>query len=573
MNIFSIFYENITNILLQFEHEQNSNFIFTVEVPNNPKNGDLATNAAMIFANHTGQSPKRVAESIATELSKSDYVLSSEVAGPGFVNIKLTNSFWQHFLRETYLSKKEYGDSKIGKNQEINIEFVSANPTGPMHVGHARSAIYGDALAKLLSKCGFKVTREYYINDAGKQIDTLIHSLFIRYKQELGIDATLAQNSYPGEYLIDIAKTLVVLHGNKLLNIVDAERDLILKKFAVDQIMKIICKDMMDLGVIHDKFTSEKCDILEKGLVEETLKRLQDADLIYSGVLEAPKSKTSDDWESTEQTIFRATKFGDDADRPIVRSDGSYTYFALDAAYHLDKLNRGFSNMLLLLGADHGGYTKRIKAIVSALSNNEAEIHVIINQLVNLMKDGKPFKMSKRAGNFLTVQDILSELDKDLIRFGMLSRKNDTVIDLDFTKMKEQSKDNHIFYIQYASARAHSVLLKAKELGITQDIECANLERLVSEQDMTLIKKIAIFPKVVESAAKSYEIFRIPYYLYDLATTFHQIWGYGTHNAQFRFIVENDRELTAARLILIQTFINTMESGLDIIGIKAVESM
>lgn len=543
------------------------NLDFTKEI----QHGDVATNCAMVVAKRLNQAPRTIAESLVPQLLQQSYVEKCEIAGPGFINIFYKASFWPLQLPKIIAEGENYGASDLGKMRKINIEFVSANPTGPMHIGHSRSAIYGDALAKLLTRMGFDVTREYYINDAGGQINVLASSLYKRYLQALGMEAEIAEGEYPGEYLIPIAQQLVVEYKNSLQDMSSHERIEFLKKYAVDAMIALIKNDLAALGVEHDIFISERFDIIERNKNQQAFAFLDSQNLLYKGILEAPKGKVPDDWEPREQDLFRATQFGDDIDRPLKKSDGSFTYFANDIAYHLDKIERNFDELILLLGADHGGYIKRITAVVKALSGDKVPLKVIINQLVNLLKDGQPYKMSKRAGNFVTVQDMLNEIGKDILRFIMLSRKNDTVLDLDFTKAKEQTKENPVFYVQYAHTRAASVLRKAEEMKI--DFQQFDPQLLINPAEVTLIKLLLLFPKMLENAAVAHEPHRVISFLQELASSFHTLWSLGIEDENMRFMVDNQPQLTIARLALVQTFKQVMGLGLRLMGIEALEKM
>ncbi len=565
----------------------------TLEIPKEEKFGDLATNIAMILAPKLKLAPREIAEKLSPYFKIIPGVAEVTVAGAGFINIRLDIKFWHQLLEEVNKLGIQYGNSNIGNQEKVNIEFVSTNPTGPMHVGHARSAVYGDSIAYLLEKCGFLVTKEYYVNDAGKQIDTLVESLWVRYQQLLGYDIELSQSCYPGEYLIEAAKKLIAKLGNKILEISDKERLVILKEFAVNEMMELIKSDLMSLGVRHDVFTSEQKDIIDSGYVKLAIEFLKSRNMLYYGELEKPKSQNSEDWEPAEQLLFKSTQFGDESDRAVLRSDGSFTYFASDIAYHLHKINRGYKTMLLLLGADHGGYVKRIQSVVSALSDNKAKIHVIINQLVNLIKDSQQLKMSKRAGNFITLRQMINELGTGVIRFAMLMRKNDTVFDLDFNKVLEQSKDNPVFYVHYAHTRAASVINRSIELGIIKEEEFKislneiinkveyqynpdkpiQYDKLTHTSEISIIKQIALLPKIVESAALSYEPHRISYYLFELANHFHHLWSKGIEDQKLRLIQENDIEISRARVALAYGLASSIGNCLKIMGIEPMLKM
>ncbi len=544
----------------------------SLEVPKDQDHGDLSSNIALVLKSVVNQNPKDIAENLIKHFKDIEYIEAITVAGPGFINFKIKNKLWYEVLEAIITLKNSYADSTIGKGEKVNVEFVSTNPTGPMHVGHARGAVFGDVLARLLKKCQFDVTKEYIINDAGSQILTLADSVFIRYKQALGMDEQIPEGMYPGEYLVPLANELKNIHKDSLLSMDKEQRKELLMEFSVTKMMELIKADLLLLDVKHDVFVSEKHELLKTNKIEQAIKLLEEKHLLYVGTLEPPKGKIPDDWEAREQTLFKATQFGDDVDHAIRKSDGSHTYFAADIAYHQYKLERGFNNMILVLGADHAGYTKRMKAIVAALSDNKATIDIKINQLVNLYKDGQPFKMSKRAGNFITVEEVVNEVGKDIIRFMMLTRKNDTVLDFDIEKVKEQSKDNPVFYVQYALARAHSVTRNAIEQKINSS-DKVDLTLLISPLEIDILKKMAFLPKIIESSAIHHEPHRITYYLYELATLFHSFWSAGNEQENLRFIIPNNLELSKARLKLAQGLIQTITCGLDILGVTPIEQM
>ena len=543
-----------------------------IESPNNPEYGDLSSNISMILAKKTNANPKEIAEKISDAISKNEYVDEVTIAGAGFLNMKVKKSFWYLFLKQLIRSGYDYPKINIGNEEKVNIEFVSANPTGPLHLGHAKGAVFGDVIANLLSKCGYDVTKEFYINDAGNQINNLTKSLKIRYKQLLGEKIELDENCYPGEYLIELAKNLHEEFGDDINKINDEN---FLNNLATEKILKIIKNDLHRLGVYHDNFVSEKQLILQNK-VGHCIDFLKEKNLLYQGMLEKPKGESSDDWEPKEQTLFRSTNYGDDIDRAVVKSDGQYTYFASDIAYHLDKIERGFNNMVLLLGADHIGYKKRLVSSVDALSDGKAKLDVKICQLVKLLRDGKPIKMSKRSGNFISLEEILDEIGKDALRFAILSKNSDTVLEIDVEKLKQQTKDNPVFYVQYASARANSILKRAKEMGIEIENAIENeidLSFLDSEYDFNLIKMLALYPKILTSCLNTLDPHKITYYLYDLACKFHQIWSKGTKEENIKFIIEDNVELTKARVSLVYAVVLVLRSGLKILGIKAVKQM
>ncbi|MDH5750506.1 MAG: arginine--tRNA ligase [Rhodospirillales bacterium] len=551
----------------------------SVEPPREAAHGDLTTNAAMILAKQAGMKPRDLAEMLAQELAGVEHVTGTEVAGPGFINFSLDNDFWYARLVEILQAGPGYGDSMIGQGEKINVEYVSANPTGPMHVGHGRGAVVGDALAGLLEKAGYDVTREYYINDAGAQVDTLARSLHLRYRQVLGEEiGEFPEGLYPGEYLIPAAHALKDRDGDKWKNAPEEDWLEAIRLFAIDAMMDLIREDLGALGVTFDAFTSERT-LVNGGAVDEAVSFLTDKGLIYEGVLEPPKGKKPDDWEPREQTLFKATQFGDDVDRPIKKSDGSWTYFATDMAYHRDKVRRGFKSMINVWGADHGGYVKRMQAAVKALSGGEGDLDVKLCQMVNLTEGGKPVKMSKRAGTFVTLRDVIDQVGRDVVRFIMLTRKNDAHLDFDLVKVTEQSRDNPVFYVQYAHARACSVLRHAaKEMDLEglltpKTLAEADLSLLTDSHEIDLIKIMAAWPHIVKSAAKAHEPHRIAYFLQDLAGTFHALWNQGNEDANLRFIVPDDGMRTAARLALVQGMAFVIASGLKVFDVAPVEEL
>jgi len=550
----------------------------TAEPPRDASHGDVATNAAMVIAKAAEKKPVELAQAISKKLELVNMVDSVSTAGPGFINIKLKPYIWQDVVLGIIEEGIGYGNSNMGKNEKVNIEYVSANPTGPMHIGHSRGAVYGDALALLLLKAGYNVTKEYYINDAGSQIDVLAKSAYLRYREALGEDiGEIPEGLYPGEYLKVVGESLAQEYEKDLIAKKEDKWLPIVREFAVNTMISLIKNDLAELGITHDVFTSEKA-IQDSGKVEKGLKLLEEKGLIYKGILEAPKGKQPDDWEPREQTLFKSTQFGDDIDRAIKKSDGSYTYFAADIAYHLDKYERGFNKMVIVLGADHGGYVKRLKSVVKAISDGNAEIDVKISQLVNFMDGGKPVKMSKRAGTFTTVRDVLDEVGKDVIRFIMLTRKNDAVLDFDLKLVKEQSKDNPVFYVQYACARANSVIRNANEecpeaVEMAKEINRDMLAKLDSQEEIALIRIMAQWPRIVEAAASANEPHRVAFYLQELASHFHALWNKGKDDEVLRFILKNNPEVTAARLILLKSMINVISSGLFIFNIEPVREM
>uniref|UniRef100_A0AAU7YMV6 Arginine--tRNA ligase n=1 Tax=Wolbachia endosymbiont of Oeneis ivallda TaxID=3171168 RepID=A0AAU7YMV6_9RICK len=532
---------------------------FIVEPPSNRAHGDIYTNVAMVLAKYEKKNPIEIAEVLAKEFELFDEVEKVEIAGPGFINMHLKIEVWHGILKQINELKTEFGTLNIGNNQAVNVEFVSANPTGPLHIGHARGAVFGDVLANLLKKVGYNVTKEYYINDAGAQIDTLIRSVYLRYKEALGEKISIEKGLYPGEYLKPIGEGLAKKYGKELR----AEEDnQIIREYTLSSILEIIKEDMSLLGVSHDVFTSE---YELRGKIEESIKILSDKGLVYEGYLEKPKGKESENWAPRKEMLFRSTKFGDDVDRALKKEDGSWTYFASDIAYHFDKISRGFNNMIVELGSDHGGYVKRLRAVVSAL---EAKIEVKLHNIVNFFENGKPVKMSKRSGNFLTARDVVEEVGKDITRFIMLTRKNDMILDFDFAKVKEQSKDNPIFYVQYAHARAHSLMRNAPK-----ELPTADPSLLKKDGELFLIKTLAKWPDVVEISARLCEPHRITFYLLEVAEAFHVLWGYGKSDLNMRFILEDNLNLTAARMFLVQALAHVIASGLSIFNIEPLKEM
>ena len=550
----------------------------TVEPPRDPSHGDLATNAAMVLAKAAGSPPRAIAEPLAEALRSADAVESVEVAGPGFINLRLSADFWQARLAEILQAGTAYGESQLGQGQKVNVEYVSTNPTGPLTVGHARGAVIGDALASLLAKAGYEVTREYYINDAGAQVDSLARSAYLRYCEALGRDiGEIPEGLYPGDYLKEVGAALAERHGAALLDKPEEDWLVEVRGFAIDAMMTMIRSDLASLGVEQEVFSSERV-LVEAGGVEAVLDTLEAQGLIYTGVLEPPKGKRPDDWEPRPQTLFRATAFGDDVDRPLRKSDGTWTYFAGDMAYHLDKFRRGAEVMIDVWGADHGGHVKRMKAAVSALTEDRSRLEVLLCQLVTLSRGGVPVKMSKRAGTFVTLREVLDEVGKDVVRFIMLTRKNDAPLDFDLAKVLEQSRDNPVFYVHYAHARARSVLRHAAEAcpDIAQDPEAlarGPLHVLTDSDELGLIKSLAGWPRLVESAAEAYEPHRVAFYLYDLASAFHGLWNRGNEDASLRFLLPDQPELTAARLALVQGLAFVIASGLTVFGVEPVEEL
>ncbi|MEO3414044.1 arginine--tRNA ligase [Roseovarius sp. CAU 1744] len=546
-----------------------------VEPPRDAAHGDMATNAAMVLAKPAGLKPRDIAGALAGKLVDDARITSAEVAGPGFLNLRLAGGIWQEVLRAALTAGDDFGRSAMGQGAKVNVEYVSANPTGPLHVGHTRGAVFGDALASLLDFTGHDVTREYYINDGGAQVDVLARSVYLRYLEAHGQAVAFEDGTYPGDYLIAVGQALKDKVGDAY---VDQPEDVWLadvRVFATDAMMDLIRSDLKALGVEMDHFYSEK-SLYGTGRIEEALEALKAKGLIYEGVLEPPKGKKPEDWEPREQTLFKSTEHGDDVDRPVMKSDGSWTYFAPDIAYHYDKITRGFDALIDVFGADHGGYVKRMKAAVSALSGGKVPLDIKLTQLVKLYKNGEPFKMSKRAGTFVTLRDVVDQVGPDVTRFVMLTRKNDAPLDFDFDKVLEQSKDNPVFYVQYANARVNSVLRKAREAGMGVDdatLGAADLGGLTHETQIAVAKKVAEWPRLVEIAGRTNEPHRVAFYLYDLASELHALWNRGHDEPALRFLDEADIAGTQAKIALARAVTVVISAGLGILGVTPAEEM
>ncbi|MCD2322406.1 arginine--tRNA ligase [Sphingomonas sp. IC-56] len=540
----------------------------TVEPPRDATHGDLATNAAMVLAKPAGTNPRALAEKIAAELQKLDEVSAVSVAGPGFINLTLSDDTWRGELNEILGTADAYGRSSVGEGTTVNIEYVSANPTGPMHMGHCRGAVVGDALASLLEFVGHKVIREYYVNDAGGQVDVLARSAQLRYREALGETIEIPEGLYPGEYLKPIGAKLAAEYGDKFVGAPENEWLALFRKEAVAAMLVMIKDDLALLGIHHDLFSSE-AELQAAGKPEQAEAWLRERGFVYDGVLEAPKGETPEDWEPVELPLFRSTQFGDDQDRPIKKSNGSWTYFGADLAYHFQKAQSA-DQLIDIWGADHAGTVKRIVAAVQALTGGETKFDVKLVQMVRLLRAGEPVKMSKRAGNFVTLADVVNEVGKDVVRFTMLTRKADAQMDFDFAKVVEASKDNPVFYVQYAHARVHSLHRKAAEAGIA--CETADLS-LLDTEDLALVKLAAQFPRVVEGAAAAREPHRIAFYLYDLAGLFHAQWNAGNDRPERRYLLADQPELTCARLFLARGIGQIIRNGLALMGVEAVQEM
>jgi len=583
MNIFRLFSDHLRQVIEQLVADGSLPAAveasrLTVEPPRDPAHGDISSNAAMVLAKSAGMKPRDLAGLFAAKLEDVPGVESVEIAGPGFINLRLAESVWHDCLAAALRAGASFGDSDMGGGRKVNVDFVSANPTGPLHIGHARGTVVGDVLASLLATAGYDVTREYYINDAGAQVDTLARSAYLRYCEALGRNiGEIPEGYYPGEYLKPIGRDLAEMNGDRWLDSPEEVWLTEVRGFVVDSMMTLIREDLAALGVHQDVFSSER-RLVEADRVDEVFAELEGRGLIYTGVLEPPKGKMPDDWEPRPQTLFKATEFGDDVDRPLKKSDGSWTYFASDIAYHLDKFRRGFAEQIDVWGADHGGYVKRMQAAVRAVTDGKAALDVKICQIVKLLDKGEPVKMSKRAGTFVTLRDLVDEVGPDVVRFIMLTRKNDAPLDFDLTAVTEQSRDNPVWYVQYASARCHSVARMAAAAFPNHDMSGLALSdtpisSLTDEAELALIKMIASWPRQVEAAAEAHEPHRIAFFLYELAALFHGLWTKGKDIPALRFVIEEDRQLTMARLALVRGVETVIASGLGIFGIEPVEEM
>ena len=580
MNIFADFQNHVLTAIAQLAAEgvlpQNLDLSkIAAEPPRDSSHGDIATNAAMVLAKPAGLNPRVLAEKLIQKLATAGDVKSLAIAGPGFINASLKDEVWPRVLQAVLREKEKWGRSNFGRSAKVNVEYVSANPTGPLHVGHCRGAVFGDALASLLEATGFAVTREYYINDAGSQVDTLARSTHLRYLEALGETiGEIPEGLYPGDYLKPVGAALAGEHGRKFVGVAETEWLAIFRDKAIAMMMDLIREDLAALNIQHEVFFSER-SAHDSGAVKIAIGRLEAVGHIFKGKLDKPKGEVPEDWEDREQTLFRATTFGDDVDRPLMKSDGSYTYFASDVAYSNDKISRGFEELVYVLGADHGGYVKRLEALGAALRGN-AKVKVVVRlcQLVKLFRHGEPVRMSKRAGEFVTLREVVDEVGSDVVRFMMLMRKNEAPLDFDFAKVTEQSKDNPVFYVQYAHARICSVLRKGAEQGIVLGTaELPNFALLTDDLEIGLTRKIAAFPRFLEAAAAAHEPHRISFYIHELASEFHALWNKGKEAPQLRFIVEGNAELTLTRLAFLSAIRYCLANGLEILGLTPAENM
>ncbi len=580
MDIVNILRDKILDSVNQLVDERNlkkpintNNIV--VERPKKQHKGDYSTNAAMVLGKVLSSNPRDLGEIISIKLRDSEFISNVSIDGPGFLNITINPKFWDRLIYEINSSNNRYGEQSFGGGKKVNLEYVSANPTGPLHLGHVRGAVFGDVLSRLLEFVGFQVTREYYVNDGGAQIGILVRTIYFRYLEKLGEVIELPDEAYPGDYLIPIAEKLIDKYGNKLKNLREVERDSIIRSFSIEHMMEIIKADLKSLNIEMDSFFSEQA-MIDSNAIDKSISVLKDKGLIYTGIIDAPKGKIHTDWKARKQLLFKSTEFDDDIDRPIKKSDGSWTYFAPDLAYHADKLNRGFDVVIDVLGADHSGYVSRLKAVINAFAEKNVEFEVKLVQLVKLIKHKKVLKMSKRAGDYILIQDLLKEVSSDVIRFVMLSRNNDIPLDFDIDLMLSKSKDNPVFYVNYAHARIVSVFKKAKELNLWPLTKMENLEKMnlpYMESELALVKKISEWPNVVKQSARYHEPHRIAYYLNEIASSFHSLYQSSSASGPYRFIVEGSKELCIKRLFLAKSTQTVIKNGLSILGIVPLEEM
>ena len=550
----------------------------SVEPPRDPSHGDVATNAAMVLARGAQMKPRDVAELLCARLAALDAVAAAEVAGPGFINLRLEDKVWHARLGDILRAGADYGACDLGRGERVNVEYVSTNPTGPLHIGHCRGAVFGDALAALLEKAGFEVLREYYINDAGAQIDALARSLHLRYREALGEEiGAFPEGLYPGDYLRPVAEAIADADGGKWRDLGEDGWLDHFRRQGTEAMMVLIRADLEALGIRHDVFSSERA-LQDKGEIDKALATLEGRGLLYTGTLPPPRGRNAEDWESRPLTLFRSTEFGDDVDRPVRKQDGSWTYFASDIAYHFDKYERGYAQMIDVWGADHAGYVKRLQAAVTAVTGGEGALDVRLCKLVNLTRGGEPVRMGKRTGAFVTLREVIDEVGRDVVRFIMLTRRNEAPLDFDFVAVTEQSRDNPVFYVQYAHARAKSVLRNAaRDLAAIDSsagaLAAADFSRLGHAAEMALIKLLAGWPRLVAAAAEAHEPHRLAFYLGDIAAAFHGLWNKGNDDASLRFIITDRPELSRSRLALVRAVATVIASGLRIMGVEPVEEM